>query len=50
MLRWFVDPKIVEVVLRKSKGVLIEEEQVEEWPENLPDDILDENIVIHLLQ
>jgi hypothetical protein len=44
MLRWFVDPKIVEAVLRKPKGVLIEEDQVEVRPENLPDAILDENV------
>ena len=49
MLRWFVDPKIVEAVLRKPKGVLIEE-QVEVRPENLPDAILDENIDIHLIR
>ena len=39
MLRWFVDPKVVEAVLRKPKGVLIEEDQVEVRPENLPDAI-----------
>ena len=50
MLRWFVDPKIVEAVLRKPKGVLIEEEQVEVRPENLPDAILDENVDIHLIR
>ena len=51
MLRWFVDPKIiVEAVLRKPKGVLIEKEQVEVRHENLPDAILDENVDIHLIR
>ena len=50
MLRWFVDPKIVEAVLRKPKGVLIEEDQVEVRPENLPDAILDENVDVHLIR
>ena len=34
MLRWFVDPKIVEAVLRKPKGVSIED-QVGVRPKNL---------------
>ena len=50
MLSWFVDSKIVEAVLKKPKGVLIEEDQVEVQPENLPHAILDENVDVHLIR
>ena len=50
MLKWFVDAKTVQDVLRKPRGCLIEEEQVEVHPENLPDAILDENVDVHLIR
>lgn len=50
MLKWFVDAKVVDAVLQKSKFPLIEEEQVEVCPENLPDAVLDENVDIHLIR
>ena len=50
MLKWFVDAKTVQAVLRKPRSCLIEEEQVEVHPENLPDAILDKNVDVHLIR
>ena len=50
MLKWIVNTKTVKAVLRKPGSCLIQEEQVEVHPENLPDVILDENVDVHLIK
>ena len=49
MLQWFVNVGVANSVLKNQKQ-LIEEEQVEVCPEKLPDAVLDENVVVHLIR
>ena len=49
ILKWFIDPEVVEAVLKKPNE-LIDEDQVEVCPENLPDAVLDENVDVHLVR
>lgn len=49
MLQWFVEAEVADDVLKKSVG-LIEEEEVEVRPEKIPDAVCDENVDIHLIR
>ena len=49
ILKWFIDPEVVEAVLKKPNE-LIDEDQVEVRPENLPDTLLDENVDVYLVR
>ena len=48
MLKWFVEHEIAERAIKQQ--VMIEEDQVEVMPKEVPDAVLDDNIDIHLIR
>lgn len=50
ILTWFVDNEVIDAVVQNTQKTLIEEHQVEVFPERLPDAMRDENVVIHIVR
>ena len=48
MLKWFVEHEIAERAIKQQ--VMIEEDQVEVMPKEVPDAVLDDNVDIHLIR